>query len=458
MIVNKKFRMEQDIILDSITDGVFTVDLNWCITSFNKAAEKITGIPREKAIDQLCKEVLRANICEGNCALRKTLKNGKSIISEPVIIIDANGDHRPISISTAVLKDKHGKIIGGVESFRDLKEIEQLRKEIMRSYSLEEIITCNHRMLNIFDILPQVAESDSTILIEGESGTGKELFARAIHNLSPRRKKPFIAINCGSLPDSLLESELFGYKKGAFTDAKKDKPGRFELAEKGTLFLDEIGDISPALQVRLLRFLQDHIYEPLGSVKSVAADVRVIAATNKNLLNLVQERKFRQDLFYRINVVRIEIPPLRERMEDVPLLVENFISKMNSIKNKGVTALTNKALTCLMSYDFPGNVRELENIIERAFVLCKSGVIESKHLPEPLCTIPCYECPKQLTFKSLKQMEASFLMYVLHKNYWNKLKTAHELGIHKTTLYRKIKSLGLKIPSLKKQSPPPKKI
>ena len=446
-----KFDDKHDIILDSITDGVFTVDLDWHITSFNRAAERIIGIPREQVLGQPCKEILRADICEGNCALKETIKNGKSIIGKAVVIIDAKGNRRPISISTAILKNKDGKIIGGVETFRDLTMIEQLRKEIERSYSFEEIITCDNRMHNIFDILPQVAESESTVLIEGESGTGKELFARAIHNLSHRRKKPFIAINCGALPDSLLESELFGYKKGAFTDAKRDKPGRFALAEKGTLFLDEIGDISPALQVRLLRFLQDRVYEPLGSVKSVTADVRIITATNKNLSNLVQEDKFRQDLFYRINVVRIEIPPLRERMEDVPLLVDYFITRLNSLKNKEMTGLTSEALTCLMSYDYPGNIRELENIIERAFVLCPSGgVIESKHLPEPLCTLSCFECPKQMKFMSLKQMEASFLMNALQRNNWNRLETARQLSIHKTTLYRKIKSLGLKIPSSSK--------
>lgn len=348
------------------------------------------------------------------------------------------------------MRDKNGSIIGGVETFRDLTTIERLRKEIERNYSFEEIVTRNHGMHNIFNILPQIAESDSTVIIEGESGTGKELFARAIHNLSYRKNKPFIVINCGALPDALLESELFGYKKGAFTDAKSDKPGRFALAEKGTLFLDEIGDISPALQVRLLRFLQDHIYEALGSVNSVKADVRIIAATNRNLEDLVHEGIFREDLFYRINVVRIELPPLRERMEDIPLLIDNFISKLNSLKSKEVTGVTSEALTCLMSHDYPGNIRELENIIERAFVLCQSGgVIEAKHLPEPLCSMPCLECPKQTNFTSLKQIEASFLINVLQKNNWNQQKTARQLGIHKTTLYRKIKSLKIKIPSIK---------
>lgn len=443
---------ERDIILDSITEGVFTVDQYWRITSFNKAAETITGISREEALGQPCKDILRANICEGSCALRETIRTGKPIVGKGVTILDADGNRHPISISTAILKNNSGQIIGGVETFCDLSMIEQLRKEIERDYSFEDIISRSHCMREIFDIIPQVADSRSTVLIQGESGTGKELVARAVHKLSPRRRRPFVAINCGALPDTLLESELFGYKAGAFTDAKRDKPGRVTLAEGGTLFLDEIGDISDALQIRLLRFLQERVYEPLGSVQSVKADVRVVAATNKNLTVLVGEGKFREDLFYRINVVRIDLPPLRERMEDIPLLVDHLIARMNRIQGKEVTGITDEALTCLMSHSYPGNVRELENIIERALVLCSSREIESKHLPEPLCSMACVEYPRQPGFITFKQMEAAFLMNALRRNNWNRLKTARQLGIHKTTLFRKIKSLGLKIPPSEKQS------
>lgn len=437
---------ERDIILDSITEGVFTVDRQWRITSFNRAAEMITGIPREEALGQPCKDILRANICEEKCALHETILTGKPIVGKTVTILDAEGNRRPVSISTAILKNKSGRIIGGVETFRDLTMIEQLRKEIEREYSFEDIISRSHRMREIFNIIPQVADSPSTVLIQGESGTGKELIARAIHTLSPRRRKPFVAVNCGALPDTLLESEIFGYKAGAFTDAKKDKPGRVARAKGGTLFLDEIGDISPALQVRLLRFLQDHVYEPLGAVEPVKADVRVIAATNKNLLELVKREEFREDLFYRINVVCIEVPPLRERMEDIPLLVDHFIGRMNHIQGKEVTGITGEALTSLMSHNYPGNIRELENIIERAFVICSSGEIESKHLPEPLCDIAYAKHPKQTGFMTFKQMESAFLLNALRRNNWNRLETARQLGIHKTTLFRKIKSLGLEIP------------
>ncbi|MFW6032136.1 MAG: sigma-54 interaction domain-containing protein, partial [Phycisphaeraceae bacterium] len=297
-----------EIILDSISDGVFTVDLDWRITSFNRAAEQITGVPRAQALGQRCSEVFRASICEGGCALGKTLQSGRPVVNQAVYIVRADGQRVPISISTAILRDPAGRTVGGVETFRDLSDVEELRKQLHARYRFADIIGRSSAMQHLFELLPTVAESASTLLIEGESGTGKELVARAAHELSPRREGPFVAVNCGALPDALLESELFGYKAGAFTDARRDKPGRFALAEGGTLFLDEIGDVSPAMQTRLLRVLQERVYEPLGSVQPVRADVRVVAATHRDLRELVKEGTFRQDLYYRIHVIRLEIP------------------------------------------------------------------------------------------------------------------------------------------------------
>ena len=439
--------MEKDIILDSIADGVFTVDDNWRITSFNRAAEEITGVRREEAIGQRCKDVLKADVCERGCILRKTIQSGKSIVNRTVHIVDAAGRRLPISISTALLKDEKGRIIGAVETFRDISVEEQLRKAIAGRYSFEDIISKNHRMNQLFDILPDVADSASAVLLEGESGTGKELFARAIHHLSPRKKQPFIAVNCGALPDTLLESELFGYKAGAFTDAKKDKPGRFRLAERGTLFLDEIGDISPALQVRLLRVLQEKTYEPLGSVETVPSDVRIIAATNRRLQELVKEGKFREDLYYRIHVIRMELPPLRDRMEDIPLLADHFIHHFNVLQKKVIAGLSGEALACLVSYDYPGNVRELQNVIEHAFILCKSGLIEPHHLPENLCLYRGMESSGRNETMNMKDLEAVFITNMLRRHQWNRIKTAKALGIHKSTLFRKIKALNIKIPA-----------
>jgi PAS domain S-box-containing protein len=444
MRVSFMLMRQRDIILDSIADGVFTVDHQWRITSFNRAAERITGVAREAAIGQQCRDVLKAEICEKSCCLQKTMQTGEPIANKTVHIVNAQGQRLSISISTALLKDERGAVIGAVETFRDMSIEETLRKTIEETYSFEDIVSKNHRMHQLFSILPDVANSTSTVLIEGESGTGKELFARAIHHLSPRKDKPFIAVNCGALPDTLLESELFGYKAGAFTDAKKDKPGRFKQAEKGTLLLDEIGDISAAMQIRLLRVLQEKTYEPLGSVESTKADVRVIAATNKKLADLIKEGKFREDLYYRINVMRLALPRLRDRMEDLPLLVAHFIQHLNAIQKKDITGVTDEALACLMSHDYPGNIRELENILERAFILCKTGMIEPHHLPESLQTADNDRQP--LEALSIRDMEAIFLTNALRRNDWSRLKTARQLGMHKSTLFRKIKALHIQVP------------
>ncbi|MBD3291081.1 PAS domain-containing protein, partial [candidate division KSB1 bacterium] len=378
------FTTQTDVILDSIADGVFTVDRNWRITSFNHAAEIITGVKKQEAIGQTCRDVFHSNICDGNCILKQSIKDNRPIINKSIYIVNAEGLEVPISISAAPLKDSNGEIIGGVETFRDLSEVMELRKQLHKQFSFQDIISKNRRIQEIFEILPDIATSDSTVLIQGESGTGKELFARAIHNLSNRSDAPLVTVNCGALPDTLLESELFGYKAGAFTDAKKDKPGRFELAEGGTIFLDEIGDISPALQIRLLRVLEEKTYEPLGATNSMTADVRVITATNKNLAKMVEEGQYREDLFYRLNVVTINLPALKDRKEDIPLLVDHFIQRFNRLKNKNIVGVSDDVLALLMTHDFRGNIRELENIIEYAFILCRDEIIQIAHLPDNL--------------------------------------------------------------------------
>ena len=440
-----KMPIRIDTILDSIADGVFTVDHDWRITSFNRAAEEITGVPRKDAVGQFCREVLKADVCDRQCVLRYTKETGREVVNRTVHIINARGQRLPVSISTAILKDETGQAIGAVETFRDISREEDLRKKLEEKYTFQDIVSKSHKMREIFDLLPDVAASTSTVLLQGESGTGKELFAQAIHNLSPRSRRPFVAVNCAALPDTLLEAELFGYKAGAFTDAKKDKPGRFKLADQGTLFLDEIGDISPALQVRLLRVLQEKIYEPLGGVESIRHDARVIAASNRDLQELVKEGRFREDLYYRINVLKLVLPPLRERMEDVPLLIDHFIRIFNALQDKSLQGVDDQALACLMAYHYPGNVRELENIIERAFILCKSGIIQRRDLPEFLRAgrEDEVEPPDHTTFR---EVEAAFLINALKRNNGNRAQTARELGIHKSTLFRRIKALGIKEP------------
>ncbi|MCK5230187.1 MAG: sigma 54-interacting transcriptional regulator, partial [Desulfobulbaceae bacterium] len=307
------------IILESISDGVFTVDHDWRIMSFNRSAENITGIPRTEAIGKYCWEVFRSNMCEGDCALRRTMKEGKSFVNTSTHIVNNDKKRIPIIASTSLLRDENGKVLGGVEIFRDLSLVEELRKELADRFEMDDMTSRSPSMLKIFKILQQVADSDSTVLIQGETGTGKELLARAIHNLSFRKNKPFVGLNCGALPDTLLESELFGYKAGAFTNATKDKPGHFAVAEGGSILLDEIGDTSPAFQVRLLRVLEEREFQPLGAKKVVKANIRVIASTNKDLSDMVKIGNFRQDLYYRINVMQLRLPPLCDRREDIPL-------------------------------------------------------------------------------------------------------------------------------------------
>ncbi len=433
------------IILDSINDGVFTVDDQWRITSFNRAAERITGVKRQQAIGRPCCEVFRASICETACALRKTLATGRPVVNKAIYILDAKGNRLPISISTAVFKDENGRIIGGAETFRDLRLAEELRQELESQYSIADIVGRSAAMRQVFQVLPQIAESDSTVLIEGASGTGKELFAKAIHNLSRRRDRRFVAINCAALPDALLESELFGHKAGAFTDARQDKLGRFAVADGGTLLLDEIGDISPAMQVRLLRVLQERTFEPLGSVEPVKADVRVIAATNKDLGKLVRKGVFREDLFYRIHVIRLVLPSLRDRREDIPLLIEHFIAKFNRLQGKDVVGVSDEVLARLMDHDYPGNVRELENIIEHAFVLCRGAIIEMAHLPPQLRGSGEAASP-DIAGMTLEAMERFLIANALQRHNGNRTAAARQLGIHPSTLFRKLKSLGIDPP------------
>lgn len=431
------------VILECISDGVFTIDYNWEITSFNRAAEEITGISRKDAIGRHCWEVFRSNMCEAECALKKTMEEGRPYVSTSAYIINSSRKKIPISVSTSLLIDKNNDVIGGVEIFRDLSLVEALRKELSSSFQVEDIVSNSPAMKKIFSILPQIAQSDATVLIEGETGTGKELLARAIHNTGPRKNKPFVAINCGALPDTLLESELFGYKKGAFTHAIKDKPGKFTLAEGGTVFLDEIADTSPAFQVSLLRVLQEHEYTPLGGLEKQQTDVRIIAAANKDLSKLMAADQFRQDLYYRINVVKLFLPPLRQRMEDVPLLVERFVSKMNLRQGKCIQGIDPAVLAAIMSHCFPGNIRELENIIEHAFVLCQEGIITCEYLPGFLARTPAFshDTPED----PVKAAQINLISDALARNNYNRNAAAKDLGIHKSTLFRRIKKLGIKL-------------
>jgi len=340
-------------------------------------------------------------------------------------------------------------MLGGVEVFKDMSEIAHLKRRLDSRYRLVDIIGKSLAMQKLFELLPLVARSDSTVLISGASGTGKELVARTIHSLGPRKKSPFIAINCAAIPETLLEAELFGHTRGAFTGARRDRPGRIAAAEGGTLLLDEIGDLPRAMQVKVLRFLQEREYEPLGSNRSVRADVRVIAATNRDLLGLVRQGEFREDLYFRLNVVQVDIPPLAERSEDIPLLVNHYVKFFRESTGKAIEGPSEAAMSCLMSYEFPGNVRELENVVEHAFVLCRGGLLQLSHLPAPLRGPAAAGALSELSGMTLSATEQWLIRDALSRHQGNRTAAAKQLGIDPSTLHRKIKSLGIKVPSPK---------
>ncbi|MCF7854031.1 MAG: sigma 54-interacting transcriptional regulator [Candidatus Pacebacteria bacterium] len=428
-------------MLNCIGEGVFTVDLEKRITFFNRAAERITGFTAEEALEQPCRDVFRADVCGEQCILDEVMRTKTTITERRVTIVDRHGRNVKVCVNASALKDSEGNHIGGIETFRDVSTEEELRRQIEKSYTFQDIVSRHPKMHEIFAILPDVAVSNVPVLIEGESGTGKELLARAIHNLSNRPEGPFIAVSCGALPDTLLESELFGYRKGAFTDAKMDKPGRFDLAKGGTLFLDEIGDVSAAMQVRLLRVLQEKTYEPLGSTEPVTSDARIVAATHRSLHDLVNTGTFRQDLYYRLNVLRLELPPLRDRRCDIPLLVEHFRRRLNAETGKHIERVDPSVFDSLMQYEFPGNIRELENIMQHAFVLCRGPVIQRDHLPGDIRSAVGEE--QTAASGTLKNLEKRAIQEALRDNAGNRTAAARQLDIDPSTLYRKMKRYGI---------------
>jgi PAS domain S-box-containing protein len=434
--------IDQGVILESISDGVFTIDTSWKITSFNKAAEIITGIPREKAIGSRCSDIFQSSLCGEHCALKETLQHQKPIINRGCYFQNTAGRKIPITLSTAVLKDESGNIIGGAETFRDLSELEELKKRLKKTPVSVNLESRAPSMRSVTELIQVVGPTEATVLICGETGTGKEVAARSIHNIRSS-SRPFVAVNCGALPDNLLESELFGHKKGAFTGAIQDKEGLFSRASDGTLFLDEIGDISPALQSRLLRVLQEKEFEPLGSSEVRKTRARVIAATNKNLRNLVEDGHFREDLYYRLNVIKLELPPLKKRKEDIPQLAEMFIQQFNTKYGLKIPGISLDALTMIQAYCWPGNIRELQNTIERAVIVCGGRQIDLSHFPPEIMGAPgtANDCTDNL-YANRENSEKQKIQEAL-KLSPTKQAAADRLGIHKTTLFKKIRKYGL---------------
>lgn len=427
-------------IMDSVADGLFTVDEGMRVTHFNKAAEEITGVSHDEAIGKPCYEIFRSEACSGACPMVEAIATGQSIQRE-VEITDLKGRKKLISVSASTLYDCAGNVMGGIETVRDLTPITSIKEEMQQKYSFRSLVSRNPAMRRLFDVMEDIAASDATVFLHGESGTGKELFARAIHELSPRRNGPLVIVNCGALPETLLESEIFGVRKGAFTGATENRPGRLELCQGGTFFLDEVGDLPLPLQVKLLRVLENHEFQPLGARSSIKADVRFITATHRNLEEMVANGTFRQDLYFRINIVTLNIPPLRERREDIPLLVDMALQRFNLAYNKKVRTVAPDVLRLLLNHSFQGNVRELLNLLEQSVILCKGHEITLEHLPRSFIESSSVAVVEPRRTGRIPTAEEISSVLATHDG--NRSEAARELGVERTTLWRWMKRYGL---------------
>lgn len=436
--------MEERIILNCISDGVLTIDLSGRINYVNKAMQELLGYPESALIGKRCENFIRSNICASeDCVLRRTLAKKERLSNYESFVENREGRRVPVNINTDLLFDETGSLIGIVEVFRDISQIKELKERLADVYDFGNIITKDRRMKEILSILPSVAQTKSTVLIEGESGTGKELIAKAIHNNGNRKDKPFIAVNCAAIPDTLIESELFGHVKGAFTGAHQDRVGRFELANYGTIFLDEIADMSLSTQAKLLRVIQEEKFERVGGTRTISVDVHIIAATNKGLLKEVKEGRFREDLYYRVSVFPIILPPLRERREDIPLLITHFVEKFNRELGKEIDNISPQAMKVLLNYFYPGNIRELRNIVEHAFICSKDNTVLPEHLPGELLREGERLNITAAQTSSLDKVEKEWILRTLEETGWRYAETARRLGISRTTLWRKIKLFGI---------------
>ena len=445
------------VVIDTMMEGLMLVDPDGKVIYVNRAFEHLSGYKKEEVEGRTC-EILGCDTCFGTreegkdkyCAL---FKEGK-VRRRKCIFQKKNGGEVHVLKNAALIRDKDGKVIGGVENLTDLTPIIEkeevilsLRKQLSNQDGFHGMLGKSAAMKKVFDLISSAAPSEAPVVIFGESGTGKELAAAAIHHLSNRREGPFIKVNCAALNENLLESELFGHVKGAFTGADRTRVGRFEAANKGAIFLDEIGDLPLATQTKLLRVLQEKEFERVGDNRPIATDVRILAATNKDLNRLMLEEHFREDLYYRINVIPIYLPPLRERLDDIPLLTDTFIHRMHLKTEKNITGIAREVLDVFMQYSWPGNIRELLNVIEYAFVLCPGGDISLAHLPAQLLgqqPVNTQRAPKR-TKKLSKENERQELIQALQSSGGNKSEAARRLGISRVTLWKHIKKYGIQI-------------
>ncbi len=432
-------------ILDNISDGIILISPERKILFVNDTARKLLKYNEGEILNCQCKTITKTSKCDNDCPLSCALAEGKDLNDIEMWYTTKDGNKFLSQTRVLLLKDESGNFVAGVEIFKDLTLVKRIQQEMEQKFDFSNIVGESKKMREVFEQIQMVAKTDSTCLITGESGTGKELIANAIHYNSSRKEGPYVKINCAALNEGVLESELFGHVKGAFTGANWDKVGRFEYANKGTIFLDEIGETPLSVQVKLLRILQEGEFERVGSSKTIKVDVRLIAATNKNIEEEVRKGNFRNDLYYRLNVFRIHVPSLRERKEDIPLLVDHFIKKIaKKMPHKNLEGIETDAITRLMSYDYPGNIRELENIVEHGAIRANSSYLKISDLPLPLVPFRIdSETKLHQIHIPLQSLEKELIVRTLEDSKWRITKAAQKLGVSRVTLWRKMKGYGL---------------
>jgi two-component system response regulator HydG len=437
-------RRNLEAIFRSVNDAIITVDKHGHIIAANDAARDICGMEPQEIVGGKFDQIKSS--CARSCyeALKEILGTEKTIKDHRLECRKQNRPHQIVTISSSPLRDNTDKNIGTVLVIRDLTRVAEMEGELRARYNLHNMVGKSHQMQNIFHLLDELMNLDTTVLITGETGTGKELIAKALHYGGVRAAKPMVTVNCSALPENLLESELFGHVRGAFTGASKDRVGRFQAAHGGTLFLDEVGDIAPNLQLKLLRVLQEKTFERVGDSTTYPVDVRVIAATNCDLKKKVGLGEFREDLYYRLKVLEIAVPPLRERREDIPLLINHFLTLFNKTFNKNIEGMSEDALRIFMIYPWPGNVRELQHAIEHAFVLCNNLTITLEHLPVEIKEYSFQEAPAPAERPKISDLQPPDILQALDRAGWNKAKAARLLGISRPTLYQLIQLHNLR--------------
>jgi PAS domain S-box-containing protein len=437
------------IILDNLEVGIFTVDRGGVVTFFNTAAEKITGFGRQEVLGRPCAAIFRAGSAAELDMLKETIASDSPRSGIESRILTREGVPVPIRATYLPLRNENGIAVGGLATFSDLTLVHQLKQVIEDRYSYYDMVGKSPQMQRIFENVRVVAKTDATVLIEGPTGTGKDFLAKVIHSASRRSAKPLVKVNCAAIPDTLLESEMFGYVKGAFTGAVQDRIGRFQAADGGTIFLDEIGDLPLALQAKLLRVIEEKVFFRLGTSKTTKVDVRIISASNQRLERLVARKRFREDLFYRLNVFRIELPSLKDRQADIPLLIGHIHRRLSASKGVVPPEISENAMQVLLNYDYPGNIREMENILEHALILCQESVLRRKHLPDYLRQrIPAAKSRPEKPEASASS-ERTRILAALRRYSGNRSLVARSLGMDRSTLWRKMRKYQLNDKSIK---------